>query len=94
VNVVVTARVDGWVLTIRRSRAEVVGKESRFAVSMTGSAMRRNIAERLGIASSADIKARRHEPTVEDAEGRRLAGRLRDHVATVRRSSGGSPARA
>lgn len=36
-------------------------------VSMTGSAMRRNVAERLGIASSADIKARRYQPTVEDA---------------------------
>lgn len=34
-------------------------------VSMTGWAMRRNVAERLGIASSADIKARRYQPTVE-----------------------------
>lgn len=29
--------------------------------------MRRNIAERLDVASSADIKARRYQPTVENA---------------------------
>jgi hypothetical protein len=35
--------------------------------SMTNSALRRNVAETLGIASSADIKARRYRPTAEDA---------------------------
>jgi hypothetical protein len=34
---------------------------------MTGSALRRNIAERPGIASSADIKARRYQPTPDEA---------------------------
>ena len=33
---------------------------------MTNSALRRNIAEHLGIASSADIKARRYEPTPDE----------------------------
>lgn len=32
---------------------------------MTSSAMRRNVAEYLGIASAADIKARRYQPTPE-----------------------------
>jgi len=32
---------------------------------MTGSAMRRNVAERLGIAPAAEIKARRYQPTPE-----------------------------
>jgi hypothetical protein len=33
---------------------------------MTGSAMRRNVAEHLGIATSADIKARRYQPTPDE----------------------------
>lgn len=33
---------------------------------MTGSALRRNIAEHLGISSAADIKARRYQPTPEE----------------------------
>jgi len=36
---------------------------------MTNSALRRNVAELLGIASSADIKARRYRPTSQDASG-------------------------
>jgi hypothetical protein len=43
-------------------------------VSMTGSAMRRNVAEFLGIASAADIKARRYKPTLADA------GRVADWI--------------
>jgi IMP cyclohydrolase len=34
---------------------------------MTNSAFRRNVAEHFGIASAADIKARRYMPTFEDA---------------------------
>jgi GIY-YIG catalytic domain len=34
---------------------------------MTNSALRRNVAEFLGIASSADIKAGRYRPTADDA---------------------------
>ena len=37
-------------------------------VSMTSSALRRNVAEHLGIAFPADIKARRYVPTLADAE--------------------------
>lgn len=33
---------------------------------MTGSALRRNIAEHLGIAAPADIKSRRYIPTAQD----------------------------
>jgi hypothetical protein len=32
----------------------------------TGSAMRRNVAEHLGIATAADVKARRYQPTSEE----------------------------
>src|SRR4051812_4002316 len=35
-------------------------------VVMTSSAMRRNVAEHLGIATAADIKARRYQPTAEE----------------------------
>ena len=35
-------------------------------VSMTNSALRRNVAEHLGIASSADIKDRRYVPTTQE----------------------------
>ena len=33
---------------------------------LTGSAMRRNIAQHLGIATAADIKARRYQPTPDE----------------------------
>jgi hypothetical protein len=33
---------------------------------LTGSALRRNVAQALGIASAADIKARRYQPTEEE----------------------------
>jgi hypothetical protein len=33
---------------------------------MTGSALRRNVAEYLGVATSADIKARRYQPTARE----------------------------
>ncbi len=33
---------------------------------MTSSALRRNVAERLGIATAADIKARRYQPTAAE----------------------------
>ena len=39
----------------------------RKGASMTNSAMRRNVAAFLGIASAADIKARRYRPTADDA---------------------------
>lgn len=39
---------------------------------MTGSALRRNIAEHLKIASSADIKARRYRPTADEIAAVRL----------------------
>jgi hypothetical protein len=42
---------------------------------MTGSALRRNVAELLGIASAADIKARRYMPTRDDAA--RVVGWIR-----------------
>jgi hypothetical protein len=35
---------------------------------MTGSALRRNVAEHLGIATAADIKARRYQPTWSELE--------------------------
>lgn len=38
------------------------------AVLATGSALRRNIAAHLGIASSANIKAKRYKPSREDAD--------------------------
>lgn len=37
-------------------------------VVMTGSAFRRNVAAHLGIATSADIKARRYMPTRAEAD--------------------------
>lgn len=48
-------------------RARVWNSHRGRGRSMTGSALRRNVAELLGIASSADIKARRYSPTTEDA---------------------------
>jgi len=35
---------------------------------MTGSALRRNIAEHLGISTAADIKARRYQPSPEEVD--------------------------
>ena len=43
------------------------GSHRGRGVSMTGSALRRNVAERLGIASASDIKKRRYRPTTDDA---------------------------
>jgi len=40
----------------------------RTGTSMTNSALRRNVAQFLEIATAADIKARRYKPTLEDAE--------------------------
>jgi hypothetical protein len=48
-------------------RARVWNNHSRQGVSMTNSALRRNVAERLGIASSADIKAGRYKPERPEA---------------------------
>jgi predicted GIY-YIG superfamily endonuclease len=49
-------------------RDRVWGNHSGRGASMTNSAMRRNIAEHLGIATAADIKARRHQPTEAEAQ--------------------------
>lgn len=49
-------------------RQRVWKSHSGRGQSMTNSAMRRNVAEHLGIATAADIKARRHPPTVEEAQ--------------------------
>ncbi len=43
---------------------------------MTGSALRRNVAEHLGIATAADIKARRYQPTSSEL------GRVREWLET------------
>jgi hypothetical protein len=62
----------------RDGRAVYVGKAAslqarlwtnhlRRGASMTNSAFRRNVAAFLGIASSADIKARRYQPSADDA---------------------------
>jgi excinuclease UvrABC nuclease subunit len=40
----------------------------RKSASMTNSALRRNVAEHLGIATAADIKARRYAPSAVDAK--------------------------
>jgi hypothetical protein len=48
----------------------------RRGPSMTNSAMRRNVAQFLGIASAADIKARHYRPTLEDAQ--RVSDWIRD----------------
>src|SRR5688572_33134674 len=61
----------------RQGGARYVGKasslRSRFwgnhmsrSHDMTNSALRRNVAEHIGIASSADIKAGRHQPDEEE----------------------------
>ena len=51
----------------RTLRERLWGNHRGRGKSMTGSALRRNVAESLGIASSADIKARRYKPTGSDA---------------------------
>jgi GIY-YIG catalytic domain len=62
----------------REGGAVYVGKAKRLngrlrtnhlsrGVSLTNSALRRNVAEALGIASAADIKAHRYRPTSEEA---------------------------
>ena len=48
-------------------RGRFWGSHRGRGVSMTGSALRRNVAEHLAIASAADIKARRYAPTPHDA---------------------------
>lgn len=48
-------------------RNRIWKNHSGRGVVMTGSAMRRNIAEHLGIATAADIKTRRYQPTAEEA---------------------------
>jgi excinuclease UvrABC nuclease subunit len=48
----------------------------RTTASMTNSALRRNFAQHLGIATATDIKARRHTPTLEDA--RRVTAWIRE----------------
>ncbi len=50
--------------TVLRSR--LWGNHLRRGVSMTNSALRRNVAQHLGIASAADIKGRRYLPTAGD----------------------------
>jgi predicted GIY-YIG superfamily endonuclease len=52
-------------------RERVWSNHSGRGVSMTSSAMRRNIAAYLDIATAADIKARRYQPTAEDAAAAR-----------------------
>lgn len=47
-------------------RNRVWGNHSGRGKVMTGSALRRNVAEHLGIASSADIKARRYQPNPDE----------------------------
>jgi hypothetical protein len=49
-------------------RDRVWKNHSRRGAVMTGSAMRRNVAEHLGIATSADIKARRYQPTPREVQ--------------------------
>jgi len=48
-------------------RTRFWGKHMGRGASMTGSALRRNVTDLLGIASAADIKARRYLPTADDA---------------------------
>lgn len=49
-------------------RSRVWRNHLRQGVSMTNSALRRNVANFLDIASAADIKARRYQPTAVDAK--------------------------
>jgi hypothetical protein len=47
-------------------RDRVWGNHSRRGTNMTNSALRRNVAQLLGIATAADIKGRRYHPTAKD----------------------------
>jgi hypothetical protein len=69
-------------------RSRLWNNHLRRGASMTNSALRRNVAALLGIASSADIKARRYKTTAVDArlvsdwlEGCELAWVTRDSEA-------------
>ena len=53
-------------------RGRIWQNHSGRGAVMTGSALRRNIAEHLGIATSADIKARRYQPTADEISAVRL----------------------
>jgi hypothetical protein len=48
-------------------RGRVWGNHRGRGVSMTGSALRRNVAEHLGIASAGDIKSGRYQPSPANA---------------------------
>lgn len=48
-------------------RGRLWGNHRGRGTSMTGSALRRNVAEHLDIATAADIKSRRYRPGTEDA---------------------------
>lgn len=48
-------------------RARLWTNHLRRGASMTNSALRRNVANELGVATAADIKARRYISTAEDA---------------------------
>ena len=82
--------VYAWYLT---GRARYIGKAADLnqrvwgnhmgrGLVMTGSAFRRNVAQHLGIATAADIKARRYSPTRTDAD-RVVAWILRCQVAWI-----------
>lgn len=49
-------------------RTRVWGNHSGRGHSLTGSAMRRNVAEELGIATASDIKLGRYRPTDDDVK--------------------------
>ncbi len=49
-------------------RSRVGGQHRGKGASMTNSALRRNVCQLLGIASAADVKARRYRTTDTDAE--------------------------
>lgn len=49
-------------------QSRVGGKHGGKGASMTNSALRRNVCQFLGIASAADIKARRYRTTEDDAQ--------------------------
>jgi excinuclease UvrABC nuclease subunit len=49
-------------------RSRVAGQHGGKGASMTNSALRRNVCQHLGVASAADIKARRYRTTLDDAK--------------------------
>lgn len=51
----------------KKLSARLLKNHLRRSPSMTNSAFRRNVAEKVGIASAADIKARRYVTTKDDA---------------------------